>query len=79
MKHKTKKLGEFYIYRGWLIKKWDNNYLNDPEIRGVQWNTYKNMADYHSGCSIDITSTLRYAKMYVDICIRKDIKKESES
>jgi hypothetical protein len=71
MKHKTEKWGEFYIYRGWLIKKWDNNYLNDPDIRGVQWNTYKNLAAYHSGGSTDIARTLRDAKMYIDICFNR--------
>jgi len=68
----TKRLGEFYIYRGWLIKKWDNNYLNDPDIRGVQWNTYRNLAAYHAGGTIDIARTLRDAKMYIDICINRD-------
>ena len=66
MKHTTKKLGEFYIYRGWLIKKWDNNYLNDPEIRGVQWNVYWNMEDYHCGSSLDIVSSLKEAKQFID-------------
>jgi len=69
----TKRLGEFYIYRGWLIKKWDNNYLNDPDIRGVQWNTYRNLAAYHAGGTIDIARTLRDAKMYIDICINRDV------
>jgi len=73
-KHSTKRLGEFYIYRGWLIKKWDNDYLNDPEIRGVQWNTYKNLAAYHASRTIDIASTLRDAKMYIDNCIKGDQK-----
>ena len=71
-KRTTKRLGEFYIYRGWLIKKWDNNYLNDPDIRGVQWNTYINLAAYHAGGTIDIARTLRDAKMYIDICINRD-------
>lgn len=71
-KRTTKRLGEFYIYRGWLIKKWDNNYLNDPDIRGVQWNTYRNLAAYHAGGTIDIARTLRDAKMYIDICINRD-------
>ena len=70
----TKRLGEFYIYRGWLIKKWDNNYLNDPDIYGVQWNTYKNLAAYHSGGCTDIARTLRDAKMYIDICVKRDQK-----
>ena len=71
-KNVTKRLGEFYIYRGWLIKKWDNNYLNDPYIRGVQWNTYKNLAAYHAGETIDISKTLREAKIYIDICINRN-------
>ena len=71
MKHTTKKLGEFYTYRGWLIKKWDNNYLNDPDIRGVEWHTYKNIEEYNSSRSIDIVRTLRDAKMYIDICINR--------
>ena len=71
-KRTTKRLGEFYIYRGWLVKKWDNNYLNDPDIRGVQWNTYRNLAAYHAGGTIDIARTLRDAKMYIDICINRD-------
>jgi len=71
-KRTIKRLGEFYIYRGWLIKKWDNNYLNDPDIRGVQWNTYRNLAAYHAGGAIDIARTLRDAKMYIDICINRD-------
>ena len=73
-KNATKRLGEFYIYCGWLIKKWDNNYLNDPEIRGVQWNTYKNLAAYHASETIDIARTLRDAKMYIDICVKRDQK-----
>ena len=71
-KRTTKRLGEFYIYRGWLVKKWNNNYLNDPDIRGVQWNTYRNLAAYHEGSTIDIARTLRGAKMYIDICINRD-------
>jgi hypothetical protein len=71
-KRTAKRLGEFYIYRGWLVKKWDNNYLNDPDIRGVQWNTYRNLAAYHAGGTIDIARTLRDAKMYIDICINRD-------
>jgi len=46
-KHTVKKLGnDMYQYRGWIIKKWDNNYLNDPEIRGMQWNTYRNADEF---------------------------------
>jgi len=75
MKHTTKKLGEFYIYRGWLIKKWNNNELNDPEIRGVDWNTYRNLAAYHASSTSDIAHTLRDAKMYIDICIERDNSK----
>jgi len=71
-KHTHKKLGtDIYQYRGWIIKKWDNNYLLDPEIRGVQWNTYRNIEEYNSGQTIDITSTLKDAKNYIDICFNR--------
>jgi len=65
--HSAKKLSkDMYAYRGWLIKKWDNNYLCDDEVRGVQWNTYKTLADYHSGSSMNILPTLRGAKWSID-------------
>jgi len=38
----------------------------------VQWNTYRNLAAYHAGGTIDIARTLRDAKMYIDICINRD-------
>jgi hypothetical protein len=72
-KHTSKKLGnDMYEYRGWIIKKYDNNYLNDDEIKGFQWNTYRNLDEYKASCSIDIASTLRDAKMYIDISIKRD-------
>jgi len=72
-KHTVKKLGnDMYQYRGWIIKKWDNNYLNDPEIRGMQWNTYRNADEFSKSETIDIASTLRDAKMYIDICINRN-------
>jgi hypothetical protein len=71
-KHTAKKLGnDMYQYRGWIIKKYDNNYLNDDEIKGFQWNTYENIEGYKSSCTIDITSTLRDAKMHIDICVER--------
>jgi|Laugrespbdmm15sd_2_1035082.scaffolds.fasta_scaffold92770_2 hypothetical protein len=72
-KHTAKKLGkDMYQYRGWIIKKFDNGYLLDEEIAGVQWNTYKDMDGYNSSNSIDIASTLRDAKMYIDICFNRN-------
>jgi len=72
-KHTVKKLGnDMYQYRGWIIKKWDNNYLNDPEIRGMQWNTYRNADEFSKSETIDIASTLRDAKMYIDICVNRN-------
>ena len=72
-KHTVKKLGnDMYQYRGWIIKKWNNNYLNDPEIRGMQWNTYRNADEFSKSETIDIASTLRDAKMYIDICINRN-------
>jgi hypothetical protein len=67
-KHTAKRSGEFYIYRGWLIKKYNNNLLNDPEIRGNQWNTYENQNAYVQSNMTDIARSLRDAKMYIDIC-----------
>jgi len=61
-----------YQYRGWIIKKFNNDLLLDPEIRGIQWNTYKDMDGYNSSSSIDIASTLRDAKMYIDICVNRN-------
>lgn len=74
-KHIAKRLGDFYIYRGWLIKKIDNNYLNDPEIRGVQWNTYRNQAAHDASSMTDIADTLREARVYVDICVDREVAK----
>jgi hypothetical protein len=74
-KHTAKKLeNDIYQYRGWIIKKYDNNYLNDDEIKGFQWNTYRNMDEYKASRSIDIASTLRDAKMYIDICVERDLE-----
>jgi len=71
-KHTVKKLGnDMYQYRGWLIKKWNNNYLCDDEVRGVQWNTYKTLADYHSGSSMNIHPTLKGAKWSIDYWLNK--------
>ena len=71
-KHTAKKIEkDMYQYRGWIIKKFDNGYLLDEEIAGVQWNTYKDMDGYKSSNSIDIASTLRDAKMYIDICVKR--------
>jgi hypothetical protein len=72
-KHTAKKLGnDIYEYRGWMIQKFDNDYLLDPEVRGVQWNTYRNREEMSAGRTIDIVDTLRDAKMYIDICINRD-------
>ena len=72
-KHTAKKISKnVYQYRGWYIQKFDNDYLLDPEIRGMQWNTYRNLEDMFQGCSVDIASTLRDAKMYIDICINRN-------
>ena len=69
MKTTSKKLGNNMIeYRGWIIKKWDNNYLCDDEVKGFQWNTYRNLEEYNAGRTIDIASSLRDAKMYIDNC-----------
>ena len=69
-KHTAKKLeNDMYEYRGWIIKKWDNNYLCDDEIKGFQWNTYRNLEEYKQSRTIDITSTLREAKQYIDQCV----------
>lgn len=74
-KHTAKKLGnDLYQYRGWIIKKYDNNYLNDDEIRGFQWNTYRNFDGYEASGTIDITSTLRDAKIHIDICVKRDLE-----
>ena len=75
MKHTAKKLEEnIWLYRGWIIKRWDNNYLNDPEIRGFQYNTYLDMDEYRKGNMTDIADTLKDAKMYIDICEDREIK-----
>lgn len=72
-KYTSKKLGnDMYEYRGWIIKKYDNNYLCDDEIRGFQWNTYQNLDGYNSSRTIDMASTLREAKMYIDNCFQHD-------
>ena len=72
-KHTAKKIEkDMYQYRGWIIKKYDNNYLCDDEIRGFQWNTYQNLDGYNSSRTIDMASTLRKAKMYIDICFQRD-------
>jgi len=57
---------DMYDYRGYIIKKWDNNYLNDPEIRGFQYNVYRSMSDYKKSSSLDIVDTLREAKQFID-------------
>jgi hypothetical protein len=72
-KHTSKKLGnDMYEYRGWIIKKYDNNYLCDDEIRGFQWSTYRNLGEYKASRTIDIASTLREAKMYIDTCFQNN-------
>ena len=69
MKHTYKKLGnDLYQYRGWIIKKYNNNYLCDDEVKGFQWNTYRNLEEYNASRTIDIASSLRDAKMYIDNC-----------
>jgi hypothetical protein len=69
-KHTDKKLGnDMYEYRGWIIKKFDNNYLCDDEVKGFQWNTYRNLEEYKQSRTIDIVSTLRDAKQYIDRCV----------
>jgi len=74
-KYPTKKINrDVYKYRGWLIRKFNNDYLLDPEIRGVQWNTYRNYDAMSTGSSTDIADTLRDAKMYIDICIKRDLE-----
>lgn len=65
---------DVYKYRGWLIRKWDNNYLNDSDVRGYQWNTYRNNDEMAVGNSCDIADTLRGAKMYIDICVKRDLE-----
>lgn len=57
-----------WTYRGWIIKRWDNNFLNDPEVRGFQYNTYQNEEAYRKSQMTDIARTLRDAKMYIDNC-----------
>jgi hypothetical protein len=72
-KHTSKKLGnDMYEYRGWIIKKYDNDYLCDDEIRGFQWNTYRNLNEYKASRTIDMASTLRDAKMYIDTCFQNN-------
>ena len=72
--HTAKKLGnDLYQYRGWIIKKWNNNYLCDDEVKGFQWNTYQSLDGYKASCTIDIASTLREAKMYIDICFQRGV------
>lgn len=58
-----------YLYRGWIIKRVNNNLLLDSEIRGNQWNTYKSFNDVKASSTTDIASTLRDAKMYIDQCV----------
>jgi len=74
-KHTHKKIAiDMYQYRGWIIKKYDNNYLLDPEIRGFQWNTYRNEERFNSSECTDIAKTLRDAKIYIDICMQREVK-----
>ena len=74
-KHTAKKISKnVYQYRGWYIQKFDNGYLLDEEISGVQWNTYRNREDMDSGSSGDIASTLRDAKGYIDTCVERDLE-----
>lgn len=63
---------DVWSYRGWIIKRWDNDYLNDPEIRGYQYNTYDSYQNYKSGNSTDIADTLRGAKGYIDDCKNRE-------
>jgi hypothetical protein len=62
---------DMYNYRGYIIKKWDNNYLNDPEIRGFQYNVYRSMSDCDKGSSLDIVDTLREAKEFIDRMVER--------
>jgi hypothetical protein len=69
-KHTAKRLGkDIYQYRGWIIRKFDNNYLLDPEIRGVQWNTYRNLDEYKASRTIDILATLKGARWSIDVSV----------
>ena len=63
---------DIWSYRGWIIRRWDNNYLNDPEVRGFQYNTYRNSDAYQRSEMTDIARTLKAAKMYIDNC--EDVK-----
>jgi len=38
----------------------------------MQWNTYRNADEFSKSETIDIASTLRDAKMYIDICINRN-------
>lgn len=55
-----------WLYRGFTIAQWNNNLLNDPEIRGYQYNVYRSLDDYKRGSSLDILSTMKNAKAMID-------------
>ena len=65
MKHTAKKHSNHYEYRGYRIVRYDNKYLHDPEITGIQWNIYSPNDPTFNG-SLEITSTLKEAKSWID-------------
>jgi hypothetical protein len=65
MKHTAKKLSGHYEYKGYRIVRYDNKYLCDPEINGIQWNVYAPNDSTFNG-SLEITSTLKEAKSWID-------------
>lgn len=66
--------GKLWEYRGFIIKQWDNDYLDDPEIRGYQYNVYRSLDDYKRGSSLDILSTMKNAKAMIDGLILQESK-----
>jgi hypothetical protein len=71
-KHTAKVIGKsasgapIRIYRDHMITKVSNDYLCDPEIRGSQYNVYAPGESEEKSTAIEITSTLAWAKDFID-------------
>jgi hypothetical protein len=71
-KHTAKVIGKsksgapIRIYRDHMIRKLNNSYLCDPEIRGSEYNVYAPGESPENSTAIEIVSTLGDAKQFID-------------
>lgn len=63
MKHKTQKLAKgHYVYRGYVVKSFDQRWLRDPSLNSTYWSVYSDPKKP----AIQIAHTLGEAKYIID-------------